>query len=191
MRPGFDPQVRKIPWRRKWQPTLLPGKFHGWRGLVGYSPWALKESDTTEQLQCSLERSRDFPHGSSGKESTCQYRRCPGEGNADLLHYSCLENSVDRRAWQATVHRIAKHLDMTEHALIHQSSNFQGLEGVVLFVQMFKINFISLRIRKGYGNPLQYSCLENSRDRESQRVTVHGVVKSSAQFSSIQSLSPV
>ena len=39
-RPKFDPKVRKIPWRRKWQPTpvLLPGKFHGWRSLVGYSP---------------------------------------------------------------------------------------------------------------------------------------------------------
>ena len=40
-RPGFNPWVRKIPWRRKWQPTpvFLPGKFHGWRSLVGYSPW--------------------------------------------------------------------------------------------------------------------------------------------------------
>ena len=39
-------------WRRKYQPTsvLLPGKFHGWRSLVGYSPWDCKESDTTEQL---------------------------------------------------------------------------------------------------------------------------------------------
>ena len=37
---------------RKWQPTpvLLPGKFHGWRSLVGYSPWDRKESDTTEGL---------------------------------------------------------------------------------------------------------------------------------------------
>ena len=37
-------------WRRKWQPTpvLLPGKSHGWRNLVGYSPWGCKESDTTE-----------------------------------------------------------------------------------------------------------------------------------------------
>ena len=35
-------------WRRKWQPTpvLLPGKSHGWRSLVGYSPWGHKESDT-------------------------------------------------------------------------------------------------------------------------------------------------
>ena len=72
MRPGFDPQVRKIPWRRKWQPTLLPGKFHGWRGLVGYSPWALKESDTTEQLQCSLERSRDFPHPPANTEDALE-----------------------------------------------------------------------------------------------------------------------
>ena len=45
-RPGFDPWVGKIPWRRKWQPTpvFLPGKSHGWRILIGYSPWGLKES---------------------------------------------------------------------------------------------------------------------------------------------------
>ena len=39
-------------WRRKWQPipVLLPGKFHGWRTLVGYSVWGREESDMTEQL---------------------------------------------------------------------------------------------------------------------------------------------
>ena len=49
---GSIPWVRKIPWRRKWQPTpiLLPGKSHGWRSLVGYSPWGRKESDMTERL---------------------------------------------------------------------------------------------------------------------------------------------
>ena len=43
-RSGFDPWVRKIPWRRKWQPTpvFLPGESHGWRSLVGYSPWVAK-----------------------------------------------------------------------------------------------------------------------------------------------------
>ena len=48
----FDPWVRKIPWRRKWQPTpvFLLREFHGQRVLVGYSPWGCKESDTTEQL---------------------------------------------------------------------------------------------------------------------------------------------
>ena len=51
-RHGFDPWVKKIPWSRKWQPTtvFLPGRFHGQRSLVGYSPWFHKESDTTEQL---------------------------------------------------------------------------------------------------------------------------------------------
>ena len=49
---GFNPWVRKIPWRRKWQftPVLLPGKSHGQRSLVGCSPWGHKELDTTERL---------------------------------------------------------------------------------------------------------------------------------------------
>ena len=40
----FHPWVGKIPWRRKWQPTpiFLPGKSHGQRGLVDYSPWGPK-----------------------------------------------------------------------------------------------------------------------------------------------------
>ena len=42
-----DPWVRKIFWRRAWQPTpvFLPGKSHGQRSLTGYSPWGHKESD--------------------------------------------------------------------------------------------------------------------------------------------------
>ena len=45
----FSPWVRKIPWRRKWQPTpvFLLGKSHGQKNLVGYSPWGHKESGTT------------------------------------------------------------------------------------------------------------------------------------------------
>ena len=40
----FNPWIGKIPWRRKWQPTLvfLPGKSHGQRGLIGYCPWGHK-----------------------------------------------------------------------------------------------------------------------------------------------------
>ena len=46
---GFDPWVRKIPWRRKQQPTpvFLPRKSHEQRSLVGWSPWGHKELDTT------------------------------------------------------------------------------------------------------------------------------------------------
>ena len=58
-RPGFDPWVGKIPWRRKWQPTpvFLPGESHGRRSLVGYSPQGHKQSDTTERLHFHFHRS--------------------------------------------------------------------------------------------------------------------------------------
>ena len=54
-----------------------------------------------------------LPGGTSGKELSCQFRRlkrpgfypgsgrCPGEGNSNQLQYSCLENPMDRGAWQA------------------------------------------------------------------------------------------
>ena len=50
--PGSIPQIGKIFWRRAWQPTpvFLPGKFHGQRSLMGYSPQDRKESDMTERL---------------------------------------------------------------------------------------------------------------------------------------------
>ena len=40
-RPGFDPWLGKIPWRREWPPTpvFLPGEFYGQRRLAGYCPW--------------------------------------------------------------------------------------------------------------------------------------------------------
>ena len=58
-----------------------------------------------------------FSGGSEGKESACSvgdpgsipgWGRSPGEGNGNPLQYSCLENSMDRGAWQATVHGLAK-----------------------------------------------------------------------------------
>ena len=58
-----------------------------------------------------------FPGGLDGKESACNVGdpgsipvlgRSLGDGNGNSLQYSCLENSMDREAWQATVHGIAK-----------------------------------------------------------------------------------
>ena len=58
-----------------------------------------------------------IPSGSDGKETACNSGdlgsiprpgRSPGEGNGYPLQYSCLENPVDRGAWQATVHGVAK-----------------------------------------------------------------------------------
>ena len=54
-----------------------------------------------------------FPGGSDGKESVCNAGdpgsgRSPGEENGNPLQYSCLENSMDREAWWATVHGVPK-----------------------------------------------------------------------------------
>ena len=58
-----------------------------------------------------------FPGGSDGKESACNvgepglipgWGRSPGGGNDNSLQYSCLENSMDRGAWWATVHGVSK-----------------------------------------------------------------------------------
>ena len=54
----FNPQVGKIPWSRKWQPTpiFLCGKSHRQRRPVGYSPWCHKESDMSEQWSTTCMR---------------------------------------------------------------------------------------------------------------------------------------
>ena len=72
-----------LAWRRQWHPTpvLLPGNSHGWRSLVGCSPWGCEESDTTERLHILFSLS------------------CIGEGNGNPLQCSCLENPRDGRAW--------------------------------------------------------------------------------------------
>ena len=58
-------------------PVLLPGESHGWRSLVGCSPWGREESDMTERLHFDFSLS------------------CIGEGNVSPLQYSCLENPRD------------------------------------------------------------------------------------------------
>ena len=65
---GFDPWVRKIPWIRKWQPTavFLPGKSHGERILMGYTPWGcrvrhnLATEHTAYVFICIIFFSQDF-----------------------------------------------------------------------------------------------------------------------------------
>ena len=78
--------------RRWWHPTpgLLPGKSHGWRSLVGCSPWGRWGSDTTERLHFHFSLS------------------CIGEGNGNPPQCSCLENPRDRGAWWAAVYGVTQ-----------------------------------------------------------------------------------
>ena len=75
--------------------VLLPGKSHGWRSLVGCSPWGRKGSDTTERLPFHFSLS------------------CIGEGNGNPLQCSCLENPRDGGAWWAAVYGVTES-DATE-----------------------------------------------------------------------------
>jgi len=78
--------------RRQWHPTpvLLPGKSHGWKSLVGCSPWCHQELDTTERLYFHFSLSYI------------------GEGNGNPLQCSCLENPRDRGAWWAAVYGVGQ-----------------------------------------------------------------------------------
>ena len=73
-RRGFDPWVRKIPWRKKWHPTsVLPGESRGQRSLTCYSPWGCKESDTTEHTRTNACRGNGL-HGKLILEVVCAPR---------------------------------------------------------------------------------------------------------------------
>ena len=92
-----------------------PERSAGRHGLMGReSPQrGLCEAD----IQTSIIINGGFPCSSVGKESACNAGdlgsipgsgRSPGGGNGNPLWYSCLENPMDRGAWRATVHRVAR-----------------------------------------------------------------------------------
>ena len=57
---------------------------------------------------------KNLPANTGDTGSIPRGGRSPGEGHGNPLYYSCLENSVDRVAWRATVHGVARESDMTE-----------------------------------------------------------------------------
>ena len=83
---------RQFSQRRRWHPTpvLLPGKSHGWRRLVGWSPWGCWESDTTDWLHFYFSLSYI------------------GEGNGNPLQCSCLDNPRDGGACWAAVYGVTQ-----------------------------------------------------------------------------------
>ena len=81
---GFNPWVRKIPTRKKWQLTaeFLPGEPHGRKSLAGYSPWGHESRIKQQQLSLQSRAASDDPSGISESqhlvrkgESTCQVTR--------------------------------------------------------------------------------------------------------------------
>ena len=110
---GIDDFIWSLlcPRRRQWHPTpvLLLGKSHGWRSLVGCSPWDGEESDTTERLHFHFSL------------------WCTGKGNGNPLQYSCLEKARDGRAWWAAVYGVAQ--SRTRLKRLSSSSSYSVLLG--------------------------------------------------------------
>ena len=88
-----------------------------------------------------------------------------GEGNGDPLQYSCLENPVNRGAWRAPVHSVAKGWTRLKTLSVHA------------------------RIGEGNGNPLHCSCLENPRDGRTWWAAVYGVAQSRTRLKRLSSSS--
>ena len=92
----LDPRIRKIPWRRKWQPTpvFLLRSPKGRGAMVGLSMGLQGVGqDWVSELTCTKVQ-RAAQHSS-------------GEGNGTPPQYSCLENPMDGGAWWAAVHGVA------------------------------------------------------------------------------------
>ena len=112
---------------RRWQPTpvLLPEKSHGWRSLVGCSPWGRSELDTTERLHFHFSLS------------------CIGEENGIPLHCSCLENPRDRGAWWAAIYGVAQSLTRLKRLSSSSSSMMLALRFLLmLFMNLRKFSCI-------------------------------------------------
>ena len=119
----LDPQRTLSCWQslQQWQISPFPSPSHfPLEPRIGRIPPEQSYLGRTRDIVCL-----GFP---SGKESTYQCKtwglipgsgRLPGGGNGNSLQCSCLANPLDRGAWQATVHGVAKEPDMTEQLSVH------------------------------------------------------------------------
>ena len=112
-RPGFDPSVGKIPWRRKWQPNpvFLPGESHGRRSLVDYSQWGPKESDTTEQL------------------------------HFHFSFWNCQKVVLERSAWKKSYDPPRQHIKKQRYYFANKGPSSQGYDFSSSHVWMWELDY--------------------------------------------------
>ena len=72
-RPGFNPWIGKIPWKREWLPTPVfwPGEFHGQRSLVGYSPWGHSQTQLRDFSLCGTHYFRSYEVHIRNNKNSC------------------------------------------------------------------------------------------------------------------------
>ena len=97
-RRGFNPWVRMIPWRRKWQPTpvFLSGTSHGQRSLAGNSPWG-PQSNTVGQLSMHVETREE-----QSRTNRASLGNLPGspQGIYLTISWSCFSDIEALTRWE-------------------------------------------------------------------------------------------
>ena len=123
-----------------------------------------------------------FPHRSVGKESACSagdpgsipgMGRSPGEGNGNPLHYSRLQNPMDRGAWQSTVHGVTR----VGHDLATKQPTIFYTFNDIFHYPVSDYNSTLANCRK---------CSRYIKVQRGNHLLYHSVQFSSAQFSSVQ-----
>ena len=143
-RPRFNCWVGKIPWRREWKRL----QYSCWENPMGSQirhNWATYTTTTTLMIK------EGFPGGTVVKNpppSAGDTReeglipvlgRSPGVGNGNPLQYSCLENFMDRVAWQATIHCVTK---SQKWLSIHNSMMIKSRESCLVWLALPNICFL-------------------------------------------------
>ena len=134
-----EPQIRAdlIP-----TPALLPGKSHGWRSLVGHSPWGRTESDTTEATQQQQQQSL------KGVSLVVQLVKNPPEMQKTLIRFL-----VGKISWRSD--------KLPTPVFLGFPGGSDGKESACNAGDLDSIPRLGRSPGGGRGNLLQYSCLEN------------------------------
>ena len=126
--------------------VFLPGKSHGQQNLVGYTVHGVAKSRTwlstftftfhTKNGASQVALVVKNPPANAGDigdmGSIPGWGRSPGGGHGNPLQYSCLEKLMDRGAWWATVHRIAKSQTQLKWLSIHTHTHWEGWKQVLI-----------------------------------------------------------
>ena len=161
---------------RQWHPTsvFLPGKSHGQRSLVGYSPWGRWELDTTEWLHFhfhALEKEM-------ATHSSVLAWRIPGTGEPSRL--PSMRSHGVRHDWSDLAAAAAALFCYQLHSYtVSLASLVAQIVKNLPAMQETRVQSLGWEdAGEGNGNPLQYSCLDNPMDRGAWQATVHGVANS-------------
>ena len=181
---GSIPGSGRFPWRREWLHTLvfLPEKFCGQRSLVNYSPWGPKELDMTVTNTVKNHTwNNDISDFSKILDQICTLIIGRMKNK-----FKSVQFREEGKFWKnASAAGYNKRLECYQSAVWKQLSTFPGGSEDRVCLQCRKLSSVpglGRSLGEGSGNPLQYSCLENSFNRGAWLAIVHGVIKSLTQL---------